>query len=220
MVGGEPRFTERLRSHSEPAWTNATNHQFTHELAAGTLADDALRRYLIQDYAFVETLTGLVGSAVVTAPSMAEKRRLTDFLVTLTGAENDYFERSFAALSVDEAAWKDPQKLPVTQALEDLFVRATHQGGYAESLAVLVPAEWVYLSWARPHRDAAPEKFYHEEWIAMHASAEFEAFVSWLRAQLDEQGATLSPQRTARVRRLFSRTVELEVAFFDAAYGI
>ncbi|WP_369685083.1 TenA family protein [Haladaptatus sp. YSMS36] len=172
----------------------------------------------MQDFAFVEALAGLVGSAIADATTMAEKRRLTSFLATLTGEENDYFERSFDALAVPEEEWTNPKLLPVTQSLEDLFVRATHQGGYAESLAVLLPAEWVYLTWATAHADATPKRFYHDEWISMHATPEFTAFVEWLRTQVDECGRTLSPRRKERVRRLFTRTVDLEVDFFDAAY--
>lgn len=42
--------------------------------------------------------------------------------------------------------------------------------------------------------------------------------VARLRDQLDRYGPKLSPRRQCRVERLFTPTVELEVAFFDAAY--
>jgi thiaminase len=42
--------------------------------------------------------------------------------------------------------------------------------------------------------------------------------VSRLRDELDRYGPKLSPRRQCRAERLFTRTVELEVAFFDAAY--
>ena len=58
----------------------------------------------------------------------------------------------------------------------------------------------------------------YAEWIDLHAVPPFVEFVAWLRGQLDAAGPELSARREARVRRLFRRTVELEVAFFDAAY--
>ena len=212
------RFTEWLRSRAEPNWTAATTHRFVCELAADELADDVFRRYLVQDYAFLETLTGAFGHAVGDAPTMEAKSRLVGFLRTLTAEENDYFERSFDALGVSAADWTDPDLTPATRAFEDLLHRAVRQGGYAETLAVLVPAEWVYLTWATGVEGGTPSRFYLAEWVDLHAVESFESFVGWLRAELDREGEAVSPYRRRRVERLFRRTVELEVAFFESAY--
>jgi len=140
----DARFTDWLRARSEPDWTDAVEHRFVHELADGTVDDAVFRRYLVQDYAFVWTLTGVFGYAVGQAPTMDAKASLTGFLGTLTDEENDYFERSFDALGVspdDERT--DPVPADATEAFEDLLTRAALEGEYEETLAVLVPAEWI-----------------------------------------------------------------------------
>ena len=214
----DPRFTDWLRERTEPAWTGATEHQFTQELGAGTIADASMATYLVQDYAFVDTLVGVFGYAVGQAPTMADKRQFVEFLDVVTDDEDDYFERSFDALDVPAEQWHEPERTATTEAFIDLLQAAKEQGGYAETLAVLVPAEWIYLSWATREADNLPEAFYHSEWIDLHANDGFVAFVGWLREQLDAVGPTLSPRRQQRVARLFERTVTHEVAFFDAAY--
>lgn len=216
----EPRFTDWLRKRSEPAWTAATTHRFTQQLGAGTLDEAVMSQYLIQDYAFVDTLVGVFGHAVGDAPSMADKRRLIEFLDVVTDEENDYFERSFDALGVPVDERTDPERTETTEAMIDLLMAAANTGGYAETLAVLVPAEWVYLTWASAAADTddRPEAFYFDEWIELHANPGFVSFVNWLRDQLDAVGPTLSARQQARVARLFERTVELEVAFFESAY--
>jgi thiaminase/transcriptional activator TenA len=210
----DARFTDWLRERSEPDWSAAVDGRFVRELGAGTVPDPVFRRYLEQDYAFVETLTGTFGHALGDAPSMAAKGRLADFLGTITGEENDYFERSFEALDGDPEA--DPDE--VTRAFVDLLERAARQGGYAETLAVLVPAEWVYETWATGIDDR-PEAFHLEEWIELHANPAFVDFVAWLRAELDREGTAVSARRQRRLDALFRRTVELERAFFEAPYG-
>jgi thiaminase (transcriptional activator TenA) len=211
-------FTDWLRERAQPAWSNATTHQFTCELGTEDLDDKVFRRYLVQDYAFVETLVGVFGHAVGDAPTMESKSRLVDFLGTLTADENDYFKRSFEALDVPVTEYADPELTPTTRALEDLLERAARKGGYAETLAVLLPAEWVYLKWATAVEDNSPSRFYLAEWIDLHANEEFETFVEWLRNELDREGEAASSHRRRRIERLFCRTVSLEVAFFDAAY--
>jgi len=217
----EPRFTDWLRERSEPAWTAATTHRLTQQLGAGTLDEAVMSQYLIQDYAFVDTLVGVFGHAVGDAPSMADKRRLIEFLDVVTDEENDYFERSFDALGVPVDERTDPELTETTEATIDLLMAAANTGGYAETLAVLVPAEWVYLTWASAAADTddRPEAFYFDEWIELHANPGFVSFVNWLRDQLDAVGPTLSARQQARVARLFERTAELEVAFFESAYN-
>lgn len=209
----DARFTDWLRERSEPDWSAAVDGRFVRELGAGTVDDAVFRRYLEQDYAFVETLTGTFGHALGQAPSMAAKGRLADFLGILTSAENGYFERSFEALGGDPDA--DPDA--TTRAFVDLFERAARQGGYAETLAVLVPAEWVYETWATGI-DSRPGVFHLDEWIELHANPAFVDFVAWLRAELDREGAAVSARRQRRLDALFRRTVELERAFFEAPY--
>ncbi|AEN04827.1 transcriptional activator, TenA family [halophilic archaeon DL31] len=135
----DARFTDWLRARSEPDWTDAVEHRFVHELADGTVDDAVFRRYLVQDYAFVWTLTGVFGYAVGQAPTMDAKASLTGFLGTLTDEENDYFERSFDALGVSPDERTDPVPADATEAFEDLLTRAALEGEYEETLAESKP---------------------------------------------------------------------------------
>ncbi|MFC6963045.1 hypothetical protein ACFQJ8_14900 [Halocatena marina] len=75
----DARFTEWLRERSEPDWADATEHRFVRELGDGTLDDALFRRYLVQDYAFVGTLTSAFGYAVGQAPTMEAKGDCRNF---------------------------------------------------------------------------------------------------------------------------------------------
>ena len=215
----DARFTAWLRDGAEPFWGQATGHRFTRELADDTLDEAVFRRYLVQDYAFVAALASLVGFAVGRAPTMPRKARLTGFLTVLTGGENSYFLRSFEALGVAEAEWREAPWAPVTRALGELFDEAAAHAGYEEIMAVLVAVEWVYLSWAAAAADKRPSRFFYAEWIALHADPGFRDFVEWMRGELDADGPALAPARQDRIAGLFRRACELEVQFFQSAYG-
>ena len=205
------RPTDDLRAGTD--WAAAVDHRFVGELADGTVDDDVFARYLAADRAFVETLTAVFGRALARAPPDS-RAPLAEFLGVLTDEEDDYFERALGALP-DPGG--DPAGYPTTAAFRDHLLAAADEGGYAETLAVLVPAEWCYLDWARGVDDP-PEPFYLREWVTLHANDAFAEFVGWLRGELDREFETLSPRREERVRAHFARTVRLEAAFFDAAY--
>lgn len=134
-------------------------------------------------------------------------------------AENTYFERSFAALGVPVRLHCSPPLSPAAQGFRALLAEAADSGAPSDQLAVLCVAEWVYLSWARPARDSRPaEPFWCAEWVDLHASPYFEAFVDGRRAALDHGVRALDAAGRRRVQSLFTRAARLARAFFDSAY--
>ena len=141
-----PRFTDELRALAGSKWDAVVEHRFTDELAAGTIADGVLARYLIQDHRFLDAFVVLLASMIAAAPTLADRIPGCQFLALITGRENTYFERSFDALGVDRAAREDTPNAPPTSAFDSLM-REAAKASYPEMLAVLVVAEW-RCSWA------------------------------------------------------------------------
>ncbi len=215
----DPRFTDWLRGLVEPVWEQAVSHRFTRELADGTLDDEVFRRYIVEDYSFLDIFCTIIGFAIGHAPTLQDRIPLAQFLGLVTSEENTYFERTLDALGVPERDRTAPDLLPPTRGFHAVMREAAHSGHYEEIIAVLVVTEWLYLDWASRVSDRTPEKFYHAEWITIHSGEGFAGFVDWLRGQIDRDGPKLDTAGRARVVELFRRTVDLEKAFFDAAYG-
>ena len=212
-------FSERLRESAGADWRAATAHRFVAELADGSLAPECFRKYLTQDYAFIETLVTMVGFAVARADGMAAKKRLAGFLGVLTSDENDYFRRAFDAVGVGPEERSRPALSPVTAALRALMLEAGEAGTYADVLSAVVPAEWVYLTWGLARAEARPPQPHYREWIELHSTPAFADFVAWLRAELDRQAEALPAPERQRIEERFRRVVRLEVEFFDQAYA-
>ena len=218
------RLSERLRDGHQAAWTAAVGHRFVRELVGDEIDDAVYARYLTLDYGFINDLTGAVGHAVAVAPGMPEKTRFAQFLGVLTDEENDYFLRSFAAFGQPAPSFDNPLAHPVLDDFAALMDRQRAAGSYLDILAVLVPVEWVYLTWASAASDAVPrgaampERFYLAEWITLHALPEFRDFVEWMRAEFDREVDAADAVTRARAEAAFVDALELESRFFSAAY--
>jgi thiaminase/transcriptional activator TenA len=218
MPSAKTRPSDVLRQASEPDWTAAVGHRFVLELADGTLDRAVMRRYLVQDYQFLDAFVALLGATIHAAPGLADRIPLGRFLGLVVSDENTYFQRSFDALDVPAEERSAPALAAPTAGFQSLMHEAASSGRYGAMLAVLTVAEWVYLSWAAPLAGRDPGWFVFREWIELHSGPGFEAWVGFLREELDRAHDAAGEAERAEIAALFRRAVALERAFFDAAF--
>jgi thiaminase (transcriptional activator TenA) len=211
-------FSSELRELTGPTWDAAVGHRFVREIWRGEVPPGVLSTYLVQDHQFFDAFVALMGAAVASADSVEPRVVHARQLAVVAGPENDYFARALDALDVPLGDRTQPVLLAPTQGFVALMDEARLSAHYPSCLAVLLVAEWLYLDWAtRPGADA-PEEPIQREWIELHRGAAFEAWVAFLRSEFDRVTLALGEEGRARVRDLFVRAVDLELAFFEAAY--
>ncbi|GLW24315.1 aminopyrimidine aminohydrolase [Microbispora amethystogenes] len=209
----EQVFSAWLRDRSEPDWTAVVTHPFAAAISRGTAG---MRRYLEQDFQFVDAFTALLGAAVAAADSFESRVAVGRFLgQTVADTERGYFHRALAAVGGDPAP---PVLEPVTIEFRALMDEVRLSQDYPLILAVLCVAEWTYLGWAT-RIPAEGESFVHREWVELHSGPEFEEWVGFLRRELDRLGPGLDESGRARVLDVFRRATALERRFFDMAAG-
>lgn len=213
------RVTDRLRRKFSIDWELATDHPFCKELADGTLPVQKMKWYLAQDYKFIDRFVRLLATAIAHAPTLADSIPAAQFLAVITGSENTYFLRSFDALDMTHEE-QNPLAAPSTLAFQNLMHEAQVSGRYEQMLAVLVVAEWSYLTWANRYVEYSSDlPFWFSEWIDLHTGDGFESVVEYLRNQLDQVWDGLTRQQKTDATDMFARAVKCECDFFDASYN-
>ena len=101
-------FSEELRARNGEDWEAATGHRFVDEIFAGAVPPEVMRRYLTQDYQFIDGFVALLGMAIATADRFDSRIRFAQFAAMITSDENTYFQRSFDALGVPPAERAHP----------------------------------------------------------------------------------------------------------------
>jgi len=213
-------YTHWLRQGQRATWDAVVGHRFVNELFDGSLDDQVLAHYLVQDYQFVDRFVALLGAAIASSDQFAARVRLTRFAAMVTSDEATYFQRSFDHLGVPQSERTQPALTVPTRAFQNVMQEAAQSQNYALCLSVLVVAEWLYLSWAERAPAALPPRCIHAEWITLHNNPDFVEFVGWLRAELDRVGPQLDAAGQQRSVDFFSRAVALEKDFFDHVYAL
>lgn len=212
-------FSAQLRELTGPTWDAAVGHRFVEEIWRGGVDTDVLTTYLVQDHQFVDAFLALMGAAVAAADRAEARVVHARQLGIIAGPENDFFARALDTLDVPLADRTDPELLEPTLGFVELMDDARRSADYPSCLAVLLVAEWLYLEWATRPEEEPPEEPLQAEWIALHSGRAFTAWVEFLRAEFDRVCAGIEPAHRERVQALFVRAVDLELAFFDAAYA-
>ena len=204
-----------LLKKSQQDWNAAVNHRFVQELFEGTMDNQVLIKYLIQDYHFFDAFLSMLGACVAHADTLEAKLRFAKQLGFLEADEDGYFQKAFKELGVAENEYLEVSLHPVTKEFQKLMYSAVDSSDYAQLLVMLVIAEGLYLDWGSKELPL-PERYVHLEWIHLHRGEFFKEWVQFLVNELNRVGkdkATISA-----LQDRWNHAVALELAFFEIGY--
>ena len=200
------KLSEQLIENSKVHYYGAVNHLFVEEMVNGTLDREKFKKYLIQDYVFINSFVHLVSYILAYSETMYQKYRFSKFLAMITSDENGYFIRSFEELGVSNEVYSTAELSPVMEKFLNLINKGIETGkedsarGYRNCLAVLMCAESVYC-----------------EWIKLHNNKDFRELVKWLKEEVDNIHFSNSDEEK-EMKEFFEEACRLEIDFFEESY--
>ena len=214
----EPGLTVgELLKRSQDDWQAAVNHRFVKELFEGTIENEVLKEYLIQDYHFFDAFLSMLGACVAHADKLESKLRFAKQLGFLEADEDGYFQKAFRELKVSEKDYLEVTLHPVTKDFQKLMYSAVDSSDYAQLLVMLVIAEGLYLDWGSKDLPL-PESYLHQEWIKLHKGPFFSEWVQFLVDELNR--ITTERADLTELQERWNQAVALELAFFDIGYDL
>lgn len=210
-------FSQYLLDKYSDIFTKATTHSFTTELCKGTLPDDKLLLYLIQDLKFFQVGIRLTCKLASLCDSDPEQITLAKQIGFFANDENDYFQICIKQLSehtkIDQSILL-PQVETYVAYLRNLLVSNNYS--YKQLVTAHYLMEEVYLKWADDAIDQgiipANIEWKHKEWIDLHSGEGFSTWVKFLKDEVDRVGDETCEQ-------IFVDMCKLEFEFFDACYN-
>jgi thiaminase/transcriptional activator TenA len=205
----ELSWEARERAGSE--WATATNHRLFREIVTDTVTDRDFERYLRIEFAFIDTAAVALGAAVRVAPTMADRVVLAAGLNDLLTSQVAFFE---IALGDDRSTI-----VPVAaKPLHVLFREVADRQSFADMLAAMLGAEWLYMTWCAPTAERPSSRATIRAWTELHTSPAFTSHAAWLRSRLDAVSAGLTATERERAADVFRRALAAEISFHDAVY--
>jgi thiaminase/transcriptional activator TenA len=210
---------------SEEAWQrNAALREAIHrlpfntELAAGTLAPDRFRCYIVQDAIYLGEFARVLALAAAKAPDVRAVQWFAGAAVEAIAVERALHGRYLAEFGVAPAAIAAAEPSPDCLAYTSFLVATAHQLPWEVLVAAVLPCFWIYWDVACAiTAKAAPQNPYRA-WIDTYADPRFGEAVHRVIDIADEAAAEATPAVRAVMLAAFGRCAQYEYLFWDGAY--
>ncbi len=183
-------------------------HPFVRGIASGELARGRFQVYVAQDAYFLEAFTRAYALALARCPDREGLAVFKDLLVGVFDElrlHRGYAERWQISLA--------PEPLASTSAYCDFLLRTASLEPVGHTIAAMTPCMRLYAFLGQALAAKLDPETPYREWVETYASADAEALASRLEALLERYGG-----EPARLAGLYRRAMELELAFFQAAW--
>lgn len=208
-----------LKQDNQTPWQDYIEHAFVRQLGNGSLAPEAFRHYLKQDYLFLIQFGRAFALAAYKSPTLADLRHAKaglDAIIDLElGLHIDYCRQ----WGISEQELTELPEARATLAYTRYVLDTGNRGDLLDLHVALAPCLVGYAELARwlveQPSTLRGEKNPYEAWLAMYESAEFQAAAQAEVDWLNERLAEVSPTRFSQLSRIFNDATRLEIDFWN-----
>ncbi len=183
-------------------------HPFVQGIATGQLARASFQVFVAQDAYFLEAFARAYALALAKSP---DREGIGVFKDLLVGAfEELALHRSYAE------RWGinlEPEPLASTRAYTDFLLRTASLESVGHTAAAMTPCMRLYAWLGQQLAPKLDPDSPYREWVETYSSPDVEGLAARLEALLDHYGG-----EPARLAELYRRAMQLELAFFQAAW--
>ena len=183
-------------------------HPFVQGLASGDLSRQRFQVYVAQDACFLEAFARAYALALAKSPDREGIAVFKDLLVGV-----------FEELTLHESYAKrwgvslEPEPLPSTSIYCDFLLRTASLEPIGHTAAAMAPCMRLYAFLGQQLAPKLNPESPYREWVETYSSRDLARLASRLDGLLDRFGG-----EPGRLVQLYRRAMELELAFFQAAW--
>ena len=208
-----------LQRACQSEWDAYIRHDFVQQLGNGTLAGDAFRHYLKQDYLFLIQFGRAYALAAYKSPTLDDLRQAKAGLEAIIGLELGLHIDYCRQWGISEAELQALPEARATMAYTRYVLDTGNRGDLLDLHVALAPClvgyaqigKWLSERPETVRGEANP----YDHWICMYEGAEFQQAAAAEEAWLNRELAEISPRRFEQLVRIFRDATRLEIDFWD-----
>lgn len=190
---------------------------FNRELAAGTLAVERFRHYIVQDALYLEQYSRILAMAGARGPDGATLRLFAECALEAVAVEQALHGEYLSGFGVDPSA-REPA--PDCLSYTSFLLATAYHEPWEVLMAALLPCFWIYRDvGCSIARTAAADNPY-KAWIDTYSDQGFGEAVKAVIAATDRAAAEAASPVRDRMLAAFIASSRYEYLFWDGAYQL
>lgn len=209
---------------SEEAWQRTAELReaihllsFNTELAAGILAPERFRFYILQDAIYLGQYSRVLALAAARAPDAANLQAFAQSALGAVAVEQRLHEHYLHQFGVEPAVIAAAEPMPDCLAYTSFLLATAYHEPWPVLVAGLLPCFWIYWDVASAITRTAASNNRYQAWIDTYADEAFGAAVARVIGTADAAAAA-SPRLQPAMIAAFQRSAQYEYLFWDGAY--
>jgi thiaminase/transcriptional activator TenA len=194
------------------------DHPFLNELAAGTLAPESFRHYIVQDSLYLAEYSRALALAAARAPTASGRLEFSDGAKVAVQVEEALHQAFFAQFGVTAEIAAASEPTPACLGYTSYLSALAATRSYEELIAGILPCFWVYWEVGCDVKPRAASPNPYAAWIDTYAAPAFGEATDRVRALVDEAAQNATDATRAAMVTAFRNATRFEWMFWDSAY--
>ena len=215
------KLSEILFSKAKELWDQSAKKPFVIEMAKGTLDKELFKRYMLQDYLYLQEYIGILKSI----RDIAEDEETKAFLGRIVDGTAREIEsvhvHNMEELGITKDDIEKSRMFPVISEYNGYMRKCVEEFGLTGGLAALLQCSWVYAYIAdvsvRNYKDEIAGSEYCSWFEAYTCQSYLDTNQMWIDL-LDEQSTGTGDAEAEEMCKIFERCARFENEFWDALY--
>ena len=211
-------FTGELWQGVTSIYEAILKHPFLTGLSDGSLPDDIFAFYVVQDSLYLKQYGHTLAAIASRAPDAGETEMFARHFIGVVTVEQQLHDELMGGLGIDPATADTTEMAPTTLAFTSYLVATARGGSYAEAVAAVLPAYWIYWEVGKELRRRGSPDPRFQRWIDTYSGADYGDYVREVLGLTNRLGAGLSEADRARLHGYFRTSSRYEWMFWDMGY--
>lgn len=168
--------TERLLEAAEEIWQSYYEHPFVKGIEDGSLSREKFRRYIIQDFLYLEDYAKSFAVGIAKAKSIETTQIFSRYIALLTGSEMNIHHGYMGKFGVTQEELDHTPRTLDNLSYTSYMLRVAYEEGEAEILSAILSCAYSYELIAKNMVKKNPACVNHDfygEWITGYASDDY-----------------------------------------------
>ena len=203
-------------------WPEYNNHPFVKGIETGTLDREKFKRYIIQDYHYLNEYSKVFALGIAKTKSLETAKLFTSVIEAIANVEMNNHKGYMGRLGVTQEELDRAERELANQSYTSYMLKVAYEGGEAEILAAILSCALSYEDIAKEmvkNNPASVNDEFYGTWVSIYSGKEYCSLNNVLLSFFEKACEGYGESEMKRLAEIFRTCSLYEMGFWDMGWS-